>query len=788
MSHALAALVALTFFPVPAGGGVNRLAGVARVDGGAAEVAFDLTVAGALRALAAEDAARRASAERWLAAHLTPRDLPEVAAAFAEPLAVGGAAPVPRAGDGAVLAVREALVRVLASEDHLFGLAALLASDVDPEVAAAGRAALRGQAARWSPALLEPPLSDSDLPLDLTRGERENADDFTARAVTLALDRGGFADVLERLDRLGGLPVPLAVDPEVQPGVRRGPSEPTRPQRRVTAPWTEVVRAEVARQRLALRVHGFAAYDDRSLAAPEDSAVAADVRGEEALALLRAALPRGNGAAFVWVGLRGRGAEASAAERLAVWVTLVAQVGGDPARREAAARALASVRWPAATAWLAERWLATGDPAALEGTLAALARGQVDPRVVTRGAVRALLDDVDRRLAEDLPGSQRYAERVARALAALPPVDATGAALADELVPRAGGGAGGLDPVAAWVRLAALEAHGRVHGPTAAAAALVLADPATPAPLAVQALATWVAVAPPGSAPPRLARPGALAVAAVEAGRAEAISRALAASGALADWSASEVQEVAGEDAASRAAERVAWHHLGPLAARGSDLAAWRPSLVRALADDSARAELAAVAARARERAGDDDGGAAAAFADLVQRAAGGPSPQVEAFLTEAGLADRAHRAAQLARAESAARAPGRAEEALLLLAGLVADPELGAAARTNLVELVRAAAEGRDDSDPTRTDPTPSGPTRSGPRLSAIVAALERASATLSAARLDPEAEELFGALRGLAGRHWSALASELYDGEWPRQPAPVGRDLDARERRYGG
>jgi hypothetical protein len=760
-----------------------------------------------LIALGSPDADTRFRAERWLAAFLSDSDLADVAAAL----------------QNGTPATRDAVVRILASEDGLFGLAALVASDVTPDVARHGFAALVGQAARWSPALLGAPLADGDLPPDLGRGARDDEVDFAPRSITLALDRGGFADLIERIDRLALAPLPIVLDPELHPGVRRGLAEPVRPPRRVTAPWTEVLSTELARQRLTLRVHGFGPYDARSLDGGERPTQAAgDVRADEAMELLREAADTPNQACFLWLGLRGRGAEAPASERLAAWVTAVASTGGDPARREASARALASVRWPAATQWLALRWLATGDPAALEGTLAALARGHAEPRLATAAVVRALLDEVDRRLAVDTPGSQRFAERVGRALAALSPVDVDGQPLVDAVL----AGFDRADATGRWARLVILEGQRRRAPQAAALARALLADVATPAPLAVQALATLRVVdvvAGGGSdqrsgAAPFVARPGALLAAAAEAGLGAEAGEWLGRVRARCTWTQGEVMAAleGGPTLGLLQLAATIGRSEDPAGAlggavdlrRGADVAPWRDAVGRQLGDPVQRVELVHVARRAAELEL-FPGGDPRAFVAFMQGAAGGGGLAFELWRLDAGLADAGARRAALRRAEdlagalaaeSGAAAEQRpAAEALALAAGLVADRELGAAARELIVTLVTAACEGRGGrSDPVepRVDASLPGvaaeqgrvdPPLAELTLGEAIDALTRAAEALGAARLDLEAEALFGALRGLAGRGWQSLAGELYGVDWPPVPPALGRDLDALERRYG-
>jgi len=724
----------------------------------------------ALRDLDATDPRRRARAERWLAVHLAVRDLPAVAAAC-------------RAGSAGT---RATLERLLGGEDVLFGLAALLASDVDGAVASIGRAGLVGQVARWSPALLAVPLPEGDVPPDLGQSAQERERlalaDRDARALAVRLDRGGFADLIDRLDRLAGAPAPIVLDPLLYAAVRRGPGEPPRPPRLGLGTWRELIEAECATQRLSLRVHGEAPYDMRRLADTRERAGGSsgantgpglDTEAEEALAFLREEVgdPAAQSATQIWIGLRGRSAETPFVERLAAWVTAVATEGGDPNLRAASARALASTRWPAAVLWLADHWLATGDAAALEGTLAAAARGLVAPRLVQPAVVRALLDEVDRRIRIEAQGSTPFAERVARALAAFPVVELDGAV--DRPAPGLGPtttellveGFSDLEPLAQWVRLVILEGRGRPHTRAAELVRGLLAPPfgrAVSARVAVQALAAWQAVSASGDLPPRVARPAALLQAAVESGLAVDAGRWLAASRARCDWTSAEVaalatraRQSAGQGGVSApisaptlaltAAEWAGLQHVAAVVGRGGSEVAWRPVIVRAMASAEGRATFAALARQARETGrlferdpqhlvrfvraalevttplgADAPSDAALAFEAWVfdSGLGGGPDGSrplgaegpIGAVDTEATLLEAVRRA--LRGRDGRLDAP-----TLARLAGLVADPRSGAEARATLlrgltlrIEAERAAeeAERARKTDGSRPEPDP--------------------------------------------------------------------------------
>jgi hypothetical protein len=69
---------------------------------------------------------------------------------------------------------------------------------------------------------------------------------------------------------------------------------------------------------------------------------------------------------------------------------------GNVLRQSAAARALAALDWAAAVHWFEEWWQSTGDVVALEGLMAASARGRVAPSLQRAASVRSVLAFIDR--------------------------------------------------------------------------------------------------------------------------------------------------------------------------------------------------------------------------------------------------------------------------------------------------------------------------------------------------------------------------------------------------------
>jgi len=306
--------------------------------------------------------------------------------------------------------------------------------------------------------------------------------------------------------------------------------------------------------------------------------------------------------------------------------------------------------------------------------------------------------------------------------------------------------------------------------------------------------------------PPFVARPGALLAAAAEAGLGAEASEWLARVRARCPWTPDEVMaaleggptlalpQLAATIGRSRVRDGAAASAL--LAGDDADGAPWLDAVGRQLADPVGRVELVHAARRAAELEL-FPGGDPRPFVEFVRRAGGGGGLAFELWRLDAGLADAGARRAAMRRADDLARTlatePRAAAEALALSAGLVADRELGAEARALVVTLIGAAVEGRgvrSNSGQPGADAAlleGAGPALAELSLGEAVDALTRAAEALGAARLDLEAEHLFGALRGLAGRGWQSLASELYGVDWPPLPPALGRDLDALERRYG-
>ncbi len=355
--------------------------------------------------LGSAEASVRERAERHLAAHLSPEDLAPLVRAL-------------RAGDAEV---RRRLVDALAADPRRLGMAAFLAHEPRPELRAAGESALAQMIAAWCPSC----------------GERGAGQEALERAVGEGLPSWARlpagaeppAAVLERLDRLAGLGLPIAIDPTVR---ELGPK-----------PWPQA-----DGDALGL-LGGLLAIFDLDL----------EVFGLEGERVLDSS----------WVLVTRRGLARLAGGR-ALLVDAVRRVQGGGAEAPAAALLLAGCGWPAALGWLEERAWA-GDGAAFDALLLAAGSGRVAPGLATPWGQARALARADRALAEGRAGARELAERTARGLAAAAPLGPRGEDLDAPLLAslpdtRARGGAAAL-----WMRLVILE--GRRGRSAAARAGLV---------------------------------------------------------------------------------------------------------------------------------------------------------------------------------------------------------------------------------------------------------------------------------------------------------------------------
>ena len=531
-------------------------------------------VADHLALLRAEEAGRRREAQRWLARHLSREDYPVLAFQASS-------------GDGEF---RVRLAQALGSEDRHLGLVALLLDDLDPRAAALGEAAAREALRRWDPSLFDPPRPARRLP-------REWEEQWT-RPYALAGERGDLAERIDRLDRLGGGPAPLVLDPTLL-GWRGETGEGGEP---LVGSWGELVAAITGEAGVSFEVHAWR-------------------EGGES----------GGGHPWVRICKRGTEGRASGGELLLRWLRASARPY-DPGGSAAACRALAQSGWPAALEWLGERWERSADEAALAGLLDGAARGRVAAALRPAAAPRALLARLS-----DHPGQ---APLIAHALAGLAACTSDGALLADILTE----GWGRADDLGRWVRLVAFEGLG-VPAPQASPLCRELLQlDSTPPWLARQALRAFVVVASPGEAPLEVG--GTLFERVTDAGQAEELARELVAAGArpAGGWAggwAGEPPSSGGRGAAAPAPATLA-RALWALGAGEVTLGRrqlWRlldgGSDPRALARILARWERGVAAGALAAEAGAGEGGAPPTWRRLLLLAGAVPPAELEARLDE---------------------------------------------------------------------------------------------------------------------------------------------------------
>ncbi len=332
----------------------------------------------ALSSMVDSRSAERSRGERWIAAHARSADFPALAEA-----AENG---------GAEVAVR--LARALGSDERHLGLALLFADERKGSLARIGEDAVRDMLAHWSEGLGGDFRIDAIQDATFRQALERTRDTWPGERYRLALG-GSVRDAVDRLVRLSGLTVPVVVDPmlrEVRGPIRRPLV--------LEGTWDQIL-AQIANQSGASLV-GPLAKDSSD----EDVPVFVCLRPPSMLL-------------------------ANVRATLVDWCLLSAEEGPIAER---AARALGEVGWPAALAWLEERWVERGDGRALEGLLVSAARGRVVPALQRADAVQSLLATADRAFAVGDVESLRLARAIARALRALGPVAIDGVRLDTLLV------------------------------------------------------------------------------------------------------------------------------------------------------------------------------------------------------------------------------------------------------------------------------------------------------------------------------------------------------------------
>ena len=367
---------------------------------------------------------------------------------------------------------RRRVARVLGADDRMFGIAADLFASSTGAAQSVGREALEAQLSRWSASAFDEP----DVAVFDPNRQRSDLPRLWTERLSLELEldplEGGALLAFDRLDRLAGGPVPIVVDPRVATSaVRRPRGRPRAGPARTDGTWAEVLEALCG-------IHG-AAYQLQGFRFDADTG---DDPGHPPPRPWIHVVPRGT----TELAPAGRDLRTSGAEHVIGWCGDVVREG-DIVRQIAAARALAILDWPAALTWLETRWLATGDVPALEGLLAAAARGRVALSLQRPDVVRTVLSIVD----EDAREVVALRARRTAAIASQDIADAEAALLAaavpaDRRARRFGIGLAGLAPVALgveesvldvlferfdgapptgrWVRLVAAEGMGVEHG------------------------------------------------------------------------------------------------------------------------------------------------------------------------------------------------------------------------------------------------------------------------------------------------------------------------------------
>jgi len=601
-------------------------------------------------------------------------------------LEAGDAAAVAARVAGPDAEVRARLARAIGGQPRLVDLAADLALRAEPGAAEVGREALREQILAFDPGAEAETSETSDWLGDLRLAAPERL------ALPAELRAGAPRALLDLLARAAGDAPPLVLDPR--------------------------------------------ARDTRSAAA------ASELAGTLPEILLQCSVERelrvvgyGFGPAAEgrpWILLAPvQSANANAAERLGSWIQGAANPALAPAERAADARALAATGWPAGLAFLERRWIA-GDEPALAGLLLAAGRGRVVPALQDPQRQRALY--------ARLVAADPDASALARALAAAGPLARSG----EPLGPLALEGFERAGPSERWLRLVVLEGQRRAFPEALAASDAVLAAPASPAPLVVEALRVHAALA--GSAAPTPAPADPLA---------------------LLEWAS---------DARRRAELRALWSGLAlpwpapwsQLQGRGSALGAEKRALLLELAWTAGAREPALAFARElfAERTGPAFDALCAALRELGERALADGLPSgtdaeaahASAAALLAGLSPSAADEARIARWLSAGPQTG---EELLALASQAASSR-GAEVRAKLVEWLGSVLT-----------------------IEERVAALERAARELQQRGADAELESFANAARGRARDLAQAeLRTRLRPGRWPPPLRAPARDLGRDER----
>ena len=660
----------------------------------------------ALAQLSAPRAEERLAAERWLATHLDPVDFPLLAEAAGK----------------AELEVQRRLERALGGDDRHFALAAQLAREYEPGPRELGERALEKMAARWWGAerALDPVPWRSVLEALFGRSPQTWSLMPAAAPLEEVLDRIARLAAVEVVLDEGSDPPAIVLDPLLYEEPWEPPPEPERRAREVAGDLAELLSGAAGAQ----------------------------------------------GASFIGFGLDGPhpwilvlepgdAGRLGGIELCVRWARETLEYPDAP-RGRGAARALAATGWPAALAWLEERWLEARDRNAHSALLLAAGRGRVAPGLATEGGVDRLLEAADDALRSGAREDTAAANEILRALAAIGPLGADGSDLSARVVR-------GWEPASAKERrLRLLVLQGMARAPEAFRRELerALAGPAAGGDPdlrveIVRTLAATLASAPVDGerspAPLAIARPMQLLEAAHRLGRAGELVRDLARLGARPPEDAA---AAADGNSALRAFELEWWLEVGeperaarlldPFVGEAGSTAS--RELAQRLAERAAHGELVRIQ-RMLDAAAQRLGGSERRSLERFRALAGTLSPERhEALLRE------------LVEPEPPAR------EDFLVLAALAAGPA-GEAAREELLRSVSRAGE------------------RGGFDVE-LALAFERALVELWRAGQDGVAARvrtrLIALLRSTGPQPWW---DDLNQGTWPQLPDARPRSLEARE-----
>jgi hypothetical protein len=407
----------------------------------------------ALDALSSPEVEARDAAERWLGAHLSAEDFPQLVQVLEN-------------GDAEV---RMRLARAIGTDERHLSLALLLAAEKDSGLRAVGQEALHACVARSGGRSGESGTRGEPL----RRALRELARDTPPRLLRVdpSLPLG---ELCAGLELVAEIPLGLTVDARVAARASRKPGG------ELVGSWDDVLLRLARAAGVAVEAHGIGGSAAPAHGRPEDSS-----RQPGFLRFYPEVDP----------------AHPTGIEVVVSWLLQLASAG-EPELRALSARNLAASGLPAALHWMGELQGRPEGEIALEGLLAAAARERVTPELLQPGTLARLLAQLDADLARDRSRAGRFLAGLGRAGC----LDGSGAPVAAVLL----AGFDGLSHRSRWARLALLERQACPDDAALARVKEVLAAASAPAALRAQALRTFVVLAPAGDAAPALNDPAAL--------------------------------------------------------------------------------------------------------------------------------------------------------------------------------------------------------------------------------------------------------------------------------------